>query len=763
MENGRTRRSGNADGCPHAAGTREPRSRRTCLAASAAGLALPLLLALAFAHQETPMTYPETRRDAIAEDMFGTRIADPYRWLENDLRRDPEVAGWARAQDGLARDYLAGLPGRDAFRQRLTALFDHERLTVPRRRGNRTFFTRNTGLDAQAVLVVREGEGGHGPDHVLLDPNLWSEDGTAALGEWAVSQDGTHLAFAVQDGGSDWRTIRVLDVEIGDFLQDELTQVRFSTMAWAGDGSGFFYSRFPEPAADAAFQAPVQGHAVYFHKLGTPQSQDRLVHVTPDRPHLLHFADVTEDGRYALVTSSAGSGGNALTVLDLDDPAWVPRTVAAGLDDLWAVIGNVGTRLFLMTHAGAERGQVVILDLADPGSAPTDLVAQTNAVLNDGALVGGRLLLSYLVDARTWIERRRLDGAPDGVVNLPGPGTAGGIRGRVTDDEAFFAFTGYDTPTTILRYEAARNATTVWARPEAGADLTGIVVERRFYASKDGTRVPLFVVRRRDVVGPAPTLLTGYGGFGISLVPYYAPERIAWVEQGGVFAVANIRGGGEYGRSWHDAGRLANKQTVFDDFIAAAEHLMAEGIAAPDGLAIQGGSNGGLLVGAVVNQRPDLFATALPDVGVMDMLRFDRFTGGRYWMRDYGDPAVEADFRNLLAYSPLHNIRAGERYPAILATTAEADDRVVPGHSFKYVAALQAADLGPRPRLLRVETRAGHGAGKPTGQVIEELADLWAFAARWTGMTVKDTGPTENATPRPASLPTPPLDRRQRR
>jgi len=685
------------------------------------------------------MKYPDTRRDAIAEDRFGTRIADPYRWLENDLRSDPEVASWARAQDGLARGYLVGLPGRDTFRQRLTALFDHERLSVPRKRGNRTFFTRNSGLDAQAVLVVREGEGkeGAGQDRVLLDPNQWSEDGAAALGEWAASQDGAHLAFAVQDGGSDWRSVRVLDVETGEFLQDELVRVRFSTMAWAKDGSGFFYSRFPEAGTDTTFEAPVQGHAVHFHKLGTPQSQDRLVHATPDRPHLLHFADVTEDGRYAVIVSSAGSGGNALTVLDLDNPAWASRTVAAGLDDLWAVIGNVGTKLFLMTRDGAQRGKVVTLDLADPEPAFEDLVAETMAVLNDGALVGGRLLLAYLVDAGTWIERRRLDGTPDGVVDLPGPGTAGGFHGRAEDDEVFFVFTSYDTPTTILRYEVARNATMVWARPKAAADLAGIVVERRFYASKDGTRVPLFVVRRRDVVGSAPTLLYGYGGFGISMVPYYAPERIAWVEQGGVFAVANIRGGGEYGRSWHDAGRLANKQTAFDDFIAAAEYLKAEGIAAPDGLAIQGGSNGGLLVGAVVNQRPDLFAAALPDVGVMDMLRFDRFTGGRYWMRDFGDPAVEADFHDLVAYSPLHNIRAGERYPAILATTADTDDRVVPGHSFKYVAALQAADLGPRPRLLRVEARAGHGAGKPTDKVIEEVVDLWAFAARWTGLAVK--------------------------
>ncbi len=678
------------------------------------------------------MMYPATKRVDVVDEYFGHKVADPYRWLENDVRGDPEIAAWVGAQNDVTRSHLAGLSGRDRFRARLTALFDHERLTVPQKRGGRYFFTRNNGLDNQSALVLRDGA--DGPERILIDPNAWSQDGATALAEWSASEDGAHVAFATQDGGTDWRTIRVLDVASGEMLEDAVAWARFSSPAWTRDGSGFFYSRFPQPEKEAAFEAPVAGHAVYFHKLGTPQSQDRLVYATPEQPHLIHVAGVTRDGRYAVIYSSPGSGGSALTVLDLASAAWTPHAIVDGFDHDWSVAGNVGTKFFLTTQKGAERGKIVTLDLGDAEPAFAELVAEKDAVLSGASLLGGRLILSYLRDARTEVERFRLDGAPDGVVALPGIGSAGGFRGHPEENEAFFVFTGQNAPTTIYRYDVAANAKTVWAEPKVSIDLDGIVVEQRFYASKDGMKVPIFIVRRKDVAGPAPTILYGYGGFGISMMPYYSPPQLAWVEQGGVFAVANIRGGGEYGKAWHDAGRLANKQNVFDDFIAAAEYLKAQGVTSPDGLAIQGESNGGLLVGAVVNQRPDLFAAALPGVGVMDMLRFHRFTAGRMWQRDYGDPAKEADFRNLLSYSPYHNIRPGKAYPAVLATTADTDDRVVPGHSFKYVAALQAADLGARPRLLRVDVRAGHGAGKPIDKAIEELADMWAFAARWTGL-----------------------------
>jgi prolyl oligopeptidase len=681
------------------------------------------------------MIYPETRRTDTVEKHFGTAVADPYRWLEGDARRHPEIADWIRAQDALARVHLAALPDRDYFRQRLSALLDHARLTPPEKRGNRYFFTRNPGLDNQAVLVVREGAARS--DRVLIDPNGWSEDGATALAEWAVSENGQYVAYATQEGGSDWRTIRVLDVQNGNVLPDEIAWARFTAIAWARHGSGFFYSRFPEPPAENAFEAPVTHHAIYFHALGTTQAEDRLVHATPKGQLRIQTIGVTRDGRYAVISSTPGAGGNALSIIDLGEPDWTPRPIVETYEHNWAVVGNRGARLLLATDEGAERGKIVTLDLAETELRFVDLVVQLeDGTLNDVAFLGGTLFATYLVDAKTEIRRYLIDGTPDGSIELPGIGTAGGFRGRPDDDEAFFVFTGHNAPTTIYRYDVASGNRTVWAEPKVAIDLDRIAVEQRFYRSKDGTRIPMFVVRRADVQTPVPTILYGYGGYGISMVPYYSPAVLAWVEAGGAYAVANLRGGGEYGKAWHDAGRLANKQNVFDDFIAAAEYLKSEGIATHDGLAIQGESNGGLLVAAVINQRPDLFAAALPGVGVMDMLRFARFTGGQFWIGDYGDPAKEADFRNLLSYSPYHTIRSGTSYPAILVTTADTDDRVVPAHSFKYVAALQATDLGDRPRILRVDTGAGHGAGKPIGKALDELADLWAFAARWTGLNL---------------------------
>ncbi|ORE85791.1 prolyl oligopeptidase family serine peptidase [Aurantimonas sp. 22II-16-19i] len=681
------------------------------------------------------MIYPETTRIDAVDGRFGTSIADPYRWLEGDIRHDPEVADWVDAQDRLSASYLAELPGRCVFHERLKRLFDHERLSTPEKRGRRYFFTRNSGLDKQPVLIVRDGTSGR--DRVVIDPNAWSEDGSMALAEWAPSEDGTRLAFAIQENGADWRTIRVLDVDTGTILDDEIKWARFLTIAWAKDGSGFFYARNPEPGDGARFQSPVLGHAIYFHWLGMPQSDDRLVHGPQTEIPAIHTVDVTADGRYAVIYSTALTGGNALALVDLEDPAWTTRQIVASFDHGWTLAGNVGTKLFLWTQKGAERGKIVTTDIADPEPIFTDLVAERqDAVLRLAGLVGDRLILAYMVDAKTRVERLKLDGTPDGVVALPGIGTTGPFHGRPGDDEAFFVFTSHDAPTSIYRYDVAADTSTVWAEPKAAIDLTRIVVEQRFYGSKDGTRVPIFLVRRRDVTGPAPTMLTAYGGFGIPMVPFYSPAAMAWVEQGGVYAVANIRGGGEYGRAWHDGGRGQAKQNGFDDVIAAAEFLKAEKITSADGLAIHGESNGGLMVGAVVNQRPDLFAAALPGVGVMDMLRFDRFTGGQLWTQEFGSPDVEADFRNLLSYSPLHNIGTGVPYPAILVSTADTDDRVVPGHSFKYAAALQAADLGPRPRILRVDRKAGHGSGKAMDKAIAEIADMWAFAAKWTGLKV---------------------------
>lgn len=680
------------------------------------------------------LTYPVSRRDDIVDTFFEKRVPDPYRWLENDVRRDTEVAAWVEAENEVTAAHLSTLPGRDIFRERLQAWFDHERVGLPDKRGQRYFFTRAARLENQASLFVREGV--DGADRLLINPNTWSDDGATALAEWSPSRDGAYLAYAIQDGGSDWRTIRVLNVDSGEVLEDRVEWGRFTQIAWAHDGSGFFYARYPEPETDTSFIAGVANHAIYFHALGTPQSQDRLLYATPDQPDLLHVFGITDDGRYVVIYSTRGSSTNTLAVVNLESADWAPRALVSTMDNEWSVAGNLGTTFYLMTTQDAERRKIVTVDISAADLAFTDLVREDADVLTSAAILGGRLLATYTHDVKTAIRRFTLDGQPDGVVPLPGIGAAGGFHGEQDDDEAFFVYTSFNAPTTIYRYDVASNTATVWAAPEAPFDLNRIVVEQQFVTSRDGTRLPVFIVRRDDVTGPAPTLLYAYGGFGISLLPVYSPAQLAWVEQGGVLAIANLRGGGEYGKPWHDAGRGVGKQNVFDDFIAAAEHLIAIGITPANGLAIQGDSNGGLLVGAVVNQRPDLFAVALAGVGVMDMLRFNRFTGGQFWVEEFGDPARDADFHNLLGYSPYHNIASGRVYPAILATTADTDDRVVPGHTFKYIAALQAADAGPKPHLARIETRAGHGAGKPLDKIIQETADQWAFAAYWTGLNV---------------------------
>lgn len=704
-----------------------------CLKGAAA--ALLISIAPAVAQETPPMSYPETPQGDVEEMHFGIKVADPFRWLENDPRQDAEVADWIEAQNAVSTPYLQDLVGRDAFHQRLTAMFDHETLLPPVERGGLYFFNRNGGLDNQSQLLVREGV--DGTSRVLIDPNTWSDDGTVALAEWDASADGAFVAFAMQDGGSDWRTIRVMNTSTGEVLEDEVEWARFTGIAWHPDGSGFYYSRFPEPEAD--FNASVENHAVYFHRIGTPQSEDLLVHAPTLGQSLLHTANVTPDGRYLIVYTTALTGGVAVTVTDLEADNAAPKTIVESYDDMWLLLGNIGTEMFFATQQDAPQGRVVKIDLSDAQPEFTEVIPErSDAVLRlgGGALVGDRLLLSYTVDVQSQVELYRLDGTPDGTVALPGPGTIALVNGLPGENEAFFAFTSYDAPMTVLRLDVAAKETTVWAEPEIAIDLDRVRVEPHFYTSEDGTRIPVFVVRRDDIEGPAPTILHAYGGYGISMVPHFSPAAMAWVAEGGVYALANIRGGGEYGQAWHHAGRRANKQNAFDDFIAAGEYLIDSGITPSDGLAIHGESNGGLLVGAVVNQRPDLFAAALPGVGVLDMLRFDRFTSGATWVEEFGSPSVEEDFRNMLSYSPLHTIREGAEYPAILVTTADTDNRVVPAHSFKYAAALQAADIGNRPHLLRVETRAGHGAGKPTAMVIDEFADMWAFAAHWTGLEV---------------------------
>lgn len=692
----------------------------------------------ATASAPTPvLTYPDTARGDTVDPQFGVDVADPYRWLEDDVRVNPKVADWVAAQNKVTDAYLATLPGRDTFKKRMTELYNYERFGLPTKAGTRYFYTRNDGLQPQSVLYVRDGLKGEG--RVLIDPNLWAKDGATALAEWNPSEDGKHLLYSVQDGGTDWRIVRVKDVATGQDLPDEVRWVKFSALDWAKDGSGFYYSRFPEPKDGEAFQSLNENHSVYFHKLGTPQSEDVLIHATPDKPKLNNSAVVTDDGQYLLVVGSEGTDARlGLTLYPIAKGVGKPITLVDDFANNWEYVTNQGPLFTFVTNKGAPRERLVSMDIRKPGKL-TELVAESANTLVGASRVGDRIILSYLGDAKSQAEMISLDGKKVAAIKLADIGSASGFGGKSSDPETFYSFSSYARPTTIYRLDTATGKSEIFAEPKLTFKPDDFSVEQRFYKSKDGTEVPMFLVMKKglDRSKGSPTLLYGYGGFNVSMTPGFSPTRLAWVDKGGVLAIANLRGGGEYGKAWHDAGRLADKQNVFDDFIGAGEYLIAQGIAGKGQVAIEGGSNGGLLVGAVTNQRPDLFAAALPAVGVMDMLRFDRFTAGRYWVDDYGYPSKEADFRNLLGYSPYHNIKAGATYPAVLVTTADTDDRVVPGHSFKYTAQLQHAKAGDKPHLIRVETRAGHGSGKPTDKIIAEAADKYAFAAKWTGLAVE--------------------------
>jgi prolyl oligopeptidase len=722
--------------------------------------------AVAVVAQDMKLTYPKTAKGTVAETQFGEKTADPYRWLENDVRTDPAVASWVGQQNAVTQSYLATLPQRGWFAQRIKALTDYERFGLPQKAGANYFYMRNSGLQNQSQLFVRKGL--NGAPRLLIDPNAWAKDGATALAGWVPSDNGKLLAYAIQDGGSDWRVIKLMDVAKGKVLKDEIKWAKFTGIAWIGN-TGFLYSRFPEPKEGQAFQQPNTNQAVYFHAVGTPQSADQLVYSTPDHPELGHGAEVTHDGRWVVITTAKGTDAKYdLHVIPLAGQArsmWTgPATVSAadlakggpvtplmrrswraiplvkGLDHDWRLIEGMGDTLYFMTNKGAPKLKVVKVSLNGPRQPQfIDIIPERPETLERARIVGSRLILNYLKDAASTAEVVSLDGKPLRQITLNAIGTAAGFAGRPNDPETFYSFSSFNQPGAIYRFDSNIGASTVFAQPKLAFNPADYAVEQRFYASKDGTKVPMFIVRKKSLVTEgkaAPTLLYGYGGFDISLTPVFSATRMAWLEAGGVFVMANLRGGGEYGKAWHDGGRLANKQNVFDDFIAAGEFLIAQGITPKGGLAIQGGSNGGLLVGAVVNQRPDLFAAGNAAVGVMDMLRFDKFTAGRYWTDDYGYPSKEADWRVLRAYSPYHNIRTGVAYPAMLVTTADTDDRVVPGHSFKYTAALQAANPNGKPHLIRIETRAGHGAGKPTDKVVAENSDILAFLAQWTGLAV---------------------------
>ena len=685
------------------------------------------------------LTYPQTKTVNVVDEQFGVKVADPYRWLEDDVRVNPEVAEWVKAQNAVTDAYLETLPGKKILAERMKKLFDYERFGLPEKAGGYYFFTKNDGLQNQSVLYVRKGL--TGADRILIDPNLWAKDGATALDSWVPSKNGKLLVYAVQDGGSDWRTIKVLDTVTGKVLADEINWAKFTNISWVGN-DGFLYSRFAEPKEGAAFQQLNYNQTIYYHKIGTPQSEDKAIYATPDKPEYGHSAQVTHDGKWAVITTSSGTDEKyELHVMPLGKkPTWKPQPLVTGLEHDWGLIEGMGNTLWFTTNKDAAKLKVVTIDLGAKTPVFTDVIAERAETLSRAQIVGDRLILSYIKDAKSMALMTDLAGQPVQAIKLSAIGTASGFSGTPGDPETFYGFSSFNQPGAVYRFDSKTGASAPFAQPKLSFNPADFTVEQVFYPSKDGTKIPMFVVHKKnlDLTKGAPTLLYSYGGFNISQTPTYSATRMAWLQSGGVFALANIRGGGEYGKPWHDAGRLMNKQNVFDDFAAAAEYLISSGVSAKGKIAIEGRSNGGLLIGAVVNQRPDLFAAGHAAVGVMDMVRFDRFTAGRYWVDDYGYPSKEADFKMQMTYSPYHNIKSGVEYPAVIVSTADTDDRVVPGHSFKYISALQAAETGNKPKIIRIESRAGHGSGKPTDKVIDEYSDIYAFLGKWTGLTLTE-------------------------
>lgn len=678
------------------------------------------------------MNYPTTRTVEQTDTYHGVAVADPYRWLEDP--NAPETQTWIEAQNTLTTSYLKTLSSREDLQKRLTELWNYERYGVPSRHGSRYVYSRNDGLQNQAVYYVADSLDAE--PRVLLDPNTLSKDGTVALGGMSFSEDGSLLAYALSSSGSDWQEWHVRDVATGQDRSDLIKWAKFTSAEWTHDGLGFYYSRYVEPKEGEAFQGANLNHKLYYHRLGSPQSTDTLVYERPDHPDWNLGAQVTDDGQWLVIYATQGTERrNHLFYLNLTQPGAVVRPLLAEGDAAYSVIGNDAATFYLLTDRDAPLKKVIALD-SQSGETRT-VVEASQDTLQAASLFGEKLLLTYLKSARTQVRVVDLKGNLVREVALPGIGTASGFGGKRSDTETFFAFGSYTTPTSIYRYDLENGVSTLFKGPKVAFDPRQYETKQVFATSKDGTKVPMFLTYRKGLVldGKNPVLLYGYGGFNIPLTPGFSVSSLVWMERGGIYAVANLRGGGEFGKEWYEAGTKLRKQNVFDDFIGCAEWLIKEKYTQPAKLAIAGGSNGGLLVGACMTQRPELFAAALPAVGVLDMLRFDKFTIGWAWKSDYGDPTNEADFKALLAYSPYHNLKPGTKYPATLVTTSDHDDRVVPAHSFKFAARLQASQaLAGPPTLIRIDIKAGHGAGKPTAKVIEEQADVYAFLIKALGM-----------------------------
>ncbi len=680
-------------------------------------------------------TYPDARRSDQTDDYHGTKVADPYRWLEDT--DSAETHAWVEAENKLTFGYLDKIPYRQSIRDRLTKLWNYERFGVPEEEGGRYFFQHNTGLQNQSVLLVADSL--HAEPRVLLDPNLLSTDGTVALSATAISDDGKLMAYGIATSGSDWNEWHVRDVDTGKDLADDLKWVKFSGASWTKDNKGFFYSRYDEPKG-AALREANYFQKLYYHRLGTQQSEDKLIYERPDNKEMGFSGNVTDDGRYLIITAWQGtSPKNRLYYKDLTRPDAPVVKLLDDFDAKYSFIDNDGPVFWIQTDLDAPRERLIAIDTRHSERANwKTLIAESPDKMESAHTISNSFLVEYLKDARSEVRIHNLNGAFVRNVDLPGIGTAAGFGGKRKDKETFYAFTSFTYPTTIYRYDPTAAKSEIFRQPKVDFDPTRFETKQVFYHSKDGTRVPMFITYKRGIKldGQNPTLLYAYGGFDISLTPNFSVPNAVWLEMGGIYAQPNLRGGGEYGEEWHQAGMKLKKQNVFDDFIAAAQYLIDNKYTSTPKLAIRGGSNGGLLIGAVVTQRPDLFGVALPEVGVMDMLRFHKFTIGWAWTSDYGSSDNPEEFKALYAYSPLHNLKPGTKYPPTLIATSDHDDRVVPGHSFKFAATMQHDQAGPAPILIRIETKAGHGAGKSITKLIDETADTWSFVAHNLDMKV---------------------------
>ncbi|MEO0925006.1 MAG: prolyl oligopeptidase family serine peptidase [Cyanobacteria bacterium J06643_13] len=680
------------------------------------------------------LIYPDTERVAQSDNYHGLEVKDPYRWLE-----DPDsdaTKQWVQAQNEVTNGYLATIPARDRLKQRLTQLWDYEKYGIPFRRGDRYFYFKNDGLQNQSVLYTLKSLDEEGA--VLLDPNILSADGTVALAGLSISDDGQWLAYGLSTAGSDWVEYRVREISTGKDTADHLQWIKFSGASWTKDHQGFYYSRYDEPNEQTKLEDVNYYQKLYYHRLGTDQAEDTLIYHRPDQKEWGFSGGVTEDGKYLIISVWLGTDSkNLVFYQNLEQPDSKVIELINEFTASYGVIDNDGDTLWVQTDLEAPRGKVIAINLNQPEPSNwQEIIPEAPETLESVGLLNNQFVADYLQDARSQIKIFSLDGSLVREVELPGIGSAGGFGGKRHDTETFYTFTSFTTPPTIYRYDMTTGTSKLFRRPQIDFNPEDYQTEQVFYPSQDGTKIPMFITYKKGIEldGNNPTYLYAYGGFNISLTPSFSISNLVWLEMGGIYAVPNLRGGGEYGEAWHQAGMKDQKQNVFDDFIAAGEWLIAQKYTSKSKLAIAGGSNGGLLVGACMTQRPDLFAAAIPAVGVLDMLRFHKFTIGWAWCAEYGSPDDAADFKTLYAYSPLHNLKEGTAYPATMITTADHDDRVVPTHSFKFAAALQAAHTGDNPVLIRIETKAGHGAGKPTSKIIEEAADKWGFLMANLGM-----------------------------